>query len=90
MDIDNSVAFPLLIIGWGEIEATVKTGYDQNQASGAHPRNNQPREMVKTGRRTESVKADKPSRSSGGVHFNKASRISCRLSRFFVNVVSKH
>lgn len=70
MDIDNSVAFPLLIIGWGEIEATVKTGYDQNQASGAHPRNNQPREMVKTGRRTESVKADKPSRSSGGVHFN--------------------
>jgi hypothetical protein len=26
--------------------------------------------MVKTGRRTESVKADKPSRSSGVIHFN--------------------
>ena len=70
MDIDNSVAFPLLIIGWGEIEATVKASYDQNKASGAHPGNNQPREMVKTGRRPESVKADKPSRPSGVIHFN--------------------
>ena len=70
MDVNDSVAFPLLIIGRGEIKATVKACYDQNKTSGGNPRDNKPREMVKTGRRTQSVKTYKPGGWSCVIHGN--------------------